>query len=52
MTNKAGVLILVGIGAILKLLITGICLSIGFRIGTIINQKVEAKLVKPKGAIA
>lgn len=42
--NDAGKIITIAIMAIGKLLITGICLAIGFRIGGLLAQAAEKKI--------
>jgi hypothetical protein len=44
--NDAGKYALMGIGAVAKLVITGICLAIGFKIGNVIVVEAEKKLAK------
>ena len=44
--------IIIGILVILKLIITGICLAIGFKIGYIIVDKYEKIIAKPIEVVA
>jgi uncharacterized protein YneF (UPF0154 family) len=44
--NKIAEYLVLAVVAICKLLITGICLAIGFRIGGLITQYTEKKLAK------
>jgi hypothetical protein len=45
-------LLIIGILVILKLIITGICLAIGFKVGYMIMDKVEKRNVRPEVAVA
>lgn len=44
-------LLIIGILALLKLLITGIMLAIGFRIGALIMTKIEKNIAESKNKV-
>ena len=52
--GKVGALVLLGIGALVKLLITGVMLSVGFRLGGLFMAEAEKKVAnrKKKPAVA
>ena len=50
--KDAGTLIVVAILCILKLIITGMCLAIGFKIGYMVIDKVDAKMKAKKVQVA
>ena len=46
--NKLGEWLLIGVIVVLKLVVTGICLAIGFALGNILMTKAKTKLDKRK----
>jgi hypothetical protein len=48
MTSKVITIAVLGIACVVKLLVTGVCLAIGFRVGNILCLETEKRIAQAK----